>query len=273
MQYRKGPSKVRIWGIAQPLSDALKLFSKRYLIPKFRNPVLFFISPVLALTLILILWNVLPFKEIESFRNYSIFIILIFLRLGIYPLYLAGWASNRKYSILGALRGIAQTLTYEINLTLVLFILILSSEITSIYELLKLNFYSFYIFPIFIVFIFTLILLIIETNRTPFDFAEGESELVSGFNTEYRSGTFALIFLAEYARILFFRVVLRNLIFLYSSSSLLNYFFMVSLRFTWIWIRATFPRYRYDLIIIISWKNFLPLFIALTFFFISLKTL
>ena len=152
------------------------------------------------------------------------------IRLEVYPLFIAGWASNNKYRTFGAIRGIVQTLSFEINFTLMLFILILSRISAELLGLLKINYYvryAVFFFPFFVIFI---ILLIIDSNRTPFDFSEGESELVSGFNTEYRSGVFALIFLAEYAKILLFRILVVGFLIMRRASSIGAYLGIVVFR-------------------------------------------
>ena len=258
-QYRLGPNKVRIIGILQPISDAIKLFTKQQDSPFSRNYILFFFSPVLRLILILIIWSILPL--ITRYHNFifSIILLLVIIRLGVYPLLLAGWSSNRKYALLGGLRGVAQTISYEISLALILLIFLIYLKRYNfeliIYNLTNISLII--LIPIF--FLFWVVSCLAETNRTPFDFSEGESELVSGFNVEYGSGRFAIIFIAEYARIYFLRMISRFLGFGWQPNNILCYIVGIGLVFFWIWSRSTLPRFRYDLLIALAWKRILPL--------------
>lgn len=190
--------------------------------------------------------------------------------LGLYPLLLAGWASNRKYALVGALRGIAQTISYEISLALILFRFLFLWPTLNLAEIfISQDLYSIRGLAVPLI-LFWLVSCIAETNRTPFDFAEGESELVSGFNIEYGAGGFALIFIAEYASILFLRMLTRLFLGLTSASSAITIFFMVLLAFLWIWARSTLPRYRYDKLINLAWKRILPAALVFTLFYVSL---
>ena len=258
-QNRKGPNKVRLKGVLQPFSDAIKLFAKENIIPFRRAAPLFTTPPLLALCIILLLWNFPITKETPSSYLFSAIFFLVVIRLRVYPLLLAGWASNRKYSLIGALRGIAQTISYEINLALLLlrFLIILNS-----YEIIincKLNLYCPLILLILPITILWVLSCVAETNRTPFDFAEGESELVSGFNTEYSGALFALVFIAEYARI-FFLSLFSTWLFIIPHCSIPSAATLsLILIFFWVWIRRAFPRYRYDILMNLSWKSILPL--------------
>ena len=262
-QYRLGPNKVRIYGILQPIADAVKLFTNQYETLYSRNYMLYFLSPLIGVFLVLLLWSVEPL--ITNFHRflYSIILILIIIRIGVYPLLLAGWSSNRKYSILGGLRGVSQTISYEIRLALILLILLIYLNRFSL-ENLVVNSFSVSIVilnPLLI--IFWLVSCLAETNRTPFDFSEGESELVSGFNVEYGSGGFAVIFIAEYARIYFLRILSAFIIFGYNSREISRRIFIIILIFFWIWRRSTLPRFRYDFLINLAWKRILPLVLGL----------
>ena len=202
-QSRKGPNKTSLVGILQPASDAAKLFTKEYNYPK-RVSLLFLLAPSLALTVILVRWQITPLGQGEH-MNWSILVLLMVLRLNLYPLLMAGWSSNRKYALIGALRGVAQTISYEIRLALIILTLAVS---TNSLELSRWSsceiFFTWAIcLPLLV---FWVVRCLAETNRTPFDFAEGESELVSGFNIEYGAGGFALIFMAEYGRIMFLSI-------------------------------------------------------------------
>lgn len=257
-QFRVGPNKVSIRGILQPIADATKLFSNQFDSPFSRNFVIFFFSPSIRVVLVVIVWSVAPWLTgFHSFK-YAILIILLLLSLGVYPLLIAGWSSNRKYALLGGLRGVAQTISYEIRLALVILTILLYIGSFNLEEIINLCKYSIVLVVIPFSCLVWVVSCIAETNRTPFDFSEGESELVSGFNIEYGSGGFALIFIAEYARIYF----LSNLrVFLSTGSSPLcieNQFMVIYLVFFWVWARSTLPRFRYDLLIRLAWKDFLP---------------
>jgi len=265
-QSRKGPNKVSFWGILQPFADAVKLFLKQKLIPFSRNFRLFLLSPLLALVFILILWSLISFKKFELRFSLSILFFLIILRINVYPLIITGWASNRKYSLIGAIRGVAQTISYEVSLALIILgVLRFSISLRVLINSLINKNVSFLLFsPLFILWIISCVA---ETNRTPFDFAEGESELVSGFNTEYGSGVFALIFIAEYGIILLLRIMRVNLFLYRTVSSIFPIIWIIILRFLWIWLRATYPRYRYDILINLAWKSVLPLTIGFLLFY------
>ena len=258
-QLRKGPNKVRIYGILQPFNDAIKLFSKELLFPSFSNAFQYILSPLIALFIVLLRYSLFPMFEIIFSFRFSLIFLYILLRINIYPLLVSGWASNRKYALIGALRAIAQTVSYEVSLaTILIFYLGLALSL-RLKERIAIN----EIWNKLIIFLPLIIILLIsllaETNRTPFDFAEGESELVSGFNIEYGSIGFALIFMAEYGRIIFLRIIFVSL---FTSSKRIRILFWVGVRILisiWIWIRSTFPRYRYDKLINLTWKLYLPL--------------
>jgi len=233
-QYRLGPNKVRVYGILQPIADAVKLFSNQFEILYSRNYILYFLSPLIGVFLVLLIWSTAP--VITNFHGflYSIIIILIIMRIGVYPLLLAGWSSNRKYAILGGLRGVSQTISYEIRLALILLILLIYLNSFSL-ETLIINSYSVSMIILNpLLTIFWLVSCLAETNRTPFDFSEGESELVSGFNVEYGSGGFAVIFIAEYARIYFLRMLRTFVIFGCTFIEIKRRIFIVLLIFFWV---------------------------------------
>lgn len=253
----------------QPFNDAIKLFTKETSSPLKRNCAIFFYSPVFAITFRLLIWITYPSFGGLS-QSFSLIIVYIVIRINVYPLMLSGWSSNSNYAILGRLRGVAQTISYEISLALILiFFLLLISRLSLYISTVSLSFYSkfFVFFPLSIVW---LISCVAETNRTPFDFAEGESELVSGFNIEYGSGGFALIFIAEYASIYF---IGRLFTLLFFSSKVGSIFFPLMTRglvFVWVWLRSTLPRYRYDILIGLAWFTFLPSSLLTLFFVLSM---
>lgn len=257
-QLRKGPNKTSLVGILQPMADAVKLFLKENSYVVSRNYYVFLIRPAIALFLVLWVWSLLPLGELSLVYCFSVILLLLIMSIGVYSLLLAGWASNRKYSIVGALRGVAQTISYEVRLALVLIRILLVYKRVNFFSLtrgIEAGLTVILLAPVAGVWVVTCLA---ETNRTPFDFAEGESELVSGFNTEYGAGGFALIFMAEYAIIIFLRgltvVVLANL----RPRTSRFRFLATGMIFFWIWARATYPRYRYDKLIFLAWKKYLP---------------
>ena len=257
-QYRVGPTKVRFIGILQPIADAVKLFSNQLESPFSRNYLLFFFSPVIRVFLVLLLWCTIP--TLTGYHNfiYSIILIIIIISFGVYPLLLAGWSSNRKYALLGGLRGVSQTISYEISLALIILIFLIYLNRYSL-ELILINSYFISLFILSpIIILFWVVSCLAETNRTPFDFSEGESELVSGFNIEYGSGGFALIFIAEYASIYFLRALTNYLGRGFQLSRIFSSFLTIRIVFFWVWARATLPRFRYDLLIRLAWKRILP---------------
>ena len=200
-----------------------------------------------------------PFFEINFSIRISIIFIYIIIRINIYPLLFSGWSSNRKYALLGSLRAVAQTVSYEVRLALILIFYLSLCYSIRMFFIIKINIY-FFKFLIFIPIIGVwLISCVAETNRTPFDFAEGESELVSGFNIEYGRIIFALIFIAEYASIIFIRIIFSIFFLVGSSNQYTLYIYSTVIIFIWIWVRATLPRYRYDKLINLAWKIYLPI--------------
>ena len=269
-QIRKGPNKVRFIGLIQPFNDAIKLFSKELVFPNLSNIFQYFISPILGLIIVLIRFFLFPFKEIVFSVRISLIFVYIILRINVYPVLFSGWASNRKYALLGRLRSVAQTVSYEVSLALMLIFFLTLRISLNMYVIIKLN-YFWYKFFLFIPIIgIWLISCVAETNRTPFDFAEGESELVSGFNIEYGRVGFALIFIAEYARIIFIRIIFTVIFFSVRTNNIYLYLIISILVIIWIWVRTTFPRYRYDKLIALAWKRYLPIVLFLLSYSISL---
>lgn len=271
IQIRKGPNKLAFIGFLQPFSDAIKLFTKEQTYPLYSNYISYYFSPILRFILSLIIWVLIPYYF--NIIRFSLGILFFFCctRLGVYTVIIAGWSSNSNYALLGGLRAVAQTISYEVRLALILL-----SRIFLIidFNLLKFNLYQELIWFFFLIIPLRIILIssiIAETNRTPFDFAEGERELVSGFNIEYRRGGFALIFLAEYRRILFIRIIF---VLLYIGGYRITIFFYLKLSlisFLFLWVRGTLPRYRYDKLIYLAWKIYLPNSLNFLIFFLGLK--
>nr|WEF49690.1 NADH dehydrogenase subunit 1 [Synendotendipes sp.] len=269
IQIRKGPNKIGYFGILQPFCDAIKLFTKEQILPIFSNSIIYYFSPVFSLFLSLFIWLCIPYLiKMYSF-NLGVLFIFCCMSFGVYMVMLAGWSSNSLYALLGSLRSIAQTISYEVALVIMLMsILFLIGGFNLIYfEIYQWNMWFFILF--FPIGLMWMISSLAETNRTPFDFAEGESELVSGFNVEYGAGGFALIFLAEYASILFMSM-LFSLLFLGSSVLSFIFFFKLNfISFLFIWVRGAYPRYRYDKLMNMAWKSYLPIVLNFLFLFIG----
>ena len=250
-QRRKGPNKPGLLGIFVPFADALKLFSKEIPAPYRRNKVVFTLIPLLSLGLPLGIWVIYPSEYYVLSLKFSCLYFLCVSAVGVYAILGAGWRRNRSYSIIGAVRSVAQSVSYEVRLSLI------------IIHFVAFYYYSFYVVklsPLWI-FIFVVIILLFvsalaETNRTPFDFSEGESELVSGFNTEFGSVSFVMIFLAEYLSIVFLSVVIGALFNIRSFADL--YGFIILWASAFIWARGTLPRFRYDQLMYLAWKTLLP---------------
>nr|ASM41847.1 NADH dehydrogenase subunit 1 [Chlorophorus simillimus] len=273
IQIRKGPNKVGFIGLLQPFSDAIKLFSKEQTSPFMSNFNLYYFSPVINLFLSLFLWMSIPLFTVNFGFSLSFLFFLSVSSLGVYTVMLAGWSSNSSYSLLGSLRSVAQTVSYEVSLALILMSFLFLILSVNILELVKFQIYVWFLFFLFPLCLMWLVSSLAETNRTPFDFAEGESELVSGFNVEYSSGGFAMIFLAEYSSILFMSI-LSSLLFL--GGDLVSWFFFLKvgfLSFFWLWVRGTLPRFRYDKLMYLAWKSYLPISLNFLMFFFSLKLL
>nr|YP_010329797.1 NADH dehydrogenase subunit 1 [Acronicta major]UNP54531.1 NADH dehydrogenase subunit 1 [Acronicta major]UNP54941.1 NADH dehydrogenase subunit 1 [Acronicta major] len=271
IQFRKGPNKVGLIGILQSFSDAIKLFTKESSYPNFSNYLCYYFSPIIGFTLSLIIWLLIPYYfNLISF-NFGVLFFLCVTSLGVYTVMVSGWSSNSNYALLGGLRAVAQTISYEVSLALIL--------MSSVILIMDFNLLSFFYYQSMIWFLLMMLPLslcwmsssLAETNRTPFDFAEGESELVSGFNVEYSGGGFALIFLAEYSSILFMSL-LFTLIYLGGFSLSIMFYIKLSLiSFLFIWVRGTLPRYRYDKLMYLAWKGYLPISLNFLLFFCGFK--
>lgn len=255
IQLRKGPNKTGFTGILQPFADAIKLFTKEHVKPIHANYSPFFLAPVIRFSLALTIWSCIPsFYRLIPF-NLSILFFLVCTGMNVYSLLAAGWSSNSKYSLIGALRGVAQTISYEVSLALLLLRPVILIGRFSFGEAGEFQNRLWFVFLFPLLRVVWFISCLAETNRTPFDFAEGERELVSGYNTEYGGGGFALIILAEYTRILFISI-LFTVIFLGGDRT--NIFFFSLIAFSFVWVRGTLPRFRYDKLIGLAWKCFLP---------------
>nr|AKM70289.1 NADH dehydrogenase subunit 1 [Cethosia biblis] len=271
IQIRKGPNKIGIMGLLQPFSDAIKLFTKEQVYLNYSNYFSYYFSPIVSFMLSLIIWMIIPYSFNMIMFNLGLLFFLCCTSMGVYTVLMAGWSSNSNYSLLGGLRAVAQTISYEVSLSLILLssiIMIMNFNMMLFDKYQSLIWLIFLMVPLSMCFFFSLLA---ETNRTPFDFAEGESELVSGFNIEYSSGGFALIFLAEYSSILFMSLLFVIIYMGGYELSMMFYLKMIFLSFFFIWVRGTLPRYRYDKLMYLCWKSYLPISLNYLLFFLGLK--
>lgn len=272
IQIRKGPNKVGYTGIIQSFGDAIKLFIKEQFMPGHGNLIIYYISPVISLFLVIFLWVSIPYKSvIIRFRLRGLFFFCC-TSFGIYRLIGRGWSSNSNYALLGAIRGVAQTISYEVRIALIFLSVVFFGLRYRFFYLSSYQYIMYFILLFLPIFFCWIRSCLAETNRTPFDFAEGESELVSGFNIEYGRGGFALLFLAEYGSIIFMRYLVVVLFFGGLINSLLIFNILGCFFCFWfIWVRGTLPRFRYDKLIYLAWKRFLPTSLYFLFFRLGLK--
>ena len=273
MQLRKGPNVVGPFGLLQPIADGLKLLTKETIFPDNSSKFLFILSPILTFALALLAWAVIPvdYKVVLSDINVGLMYIFAISSLGIYGIIVAGWSSNSRYAFLGSLRSAAQMISYEVSIGLIIISVLLSSGSLNLTDIVMSQTNMWYVIPHFPMFVIFFISTLAETNRAPFDLPEAESELVAGYNVEYSSMSFGLFFLGEYG----------NMILMSSMSTILflggwlapfesQYFDLIpgyiwflikviTLLFVFLWVRATLPRYRYDQLMTLGWKLFLPL--------------
>lgn len=281
IQRRIGPTTVGMYGTLQPFADALKLFLKEVVLPMFSNRNLFLGAPVVTLTLSFVGWAVIPLEKGVVISDFSLGILFLLAvsSLGIYGIVFSGWAAGSKYSLMGSLRSTAQMISYEVALSLLILCVIFCSGTTSLTGLCEAQKSVFFVIPLAPIALMFYISMLAETNRAPFDLPEAESELVSGFFTEHSAFPFAFFFLGEYGNMILISA-LASFLFLggYLLPSSLNDIFLISsifdkpglggfvlgikvalLLFGFVWVRATFPRFRYDQLMSVMWKSFLPL--------------
>nr|YP_010000768.1 NADH dehydrogenase subunit 1 [Melanocharis versteri]QOD96680.1 NADH dehydrogenase subunit 1 [Melanocharis versteri] len=278
MQGRKGPNVVGPLGLLQPLADGVKLFIKEPIRPSTSSPILFLLTPVLALLLAISIWTPLPLPFSLADLNLGLLFLLTMSSLAVYSILWSGWASNSKYALIGALRAVAQTISYEVTLAIILLSVIILSGNYTLSTLAVTQEPLYLIFACWPLAMMWYVSTLAETNRAPFDLTEGESELVSGFNVEYAAGPFALFFLAEYANIMLMNTMT---VILFLNPSMLNppqelYPMVLATKVLlltagFLWVRASYPRFRYDQLMHLLWKNFLPLTLALCLWHTSLS--
>jgi NADH-quinone oxidoreductase subunit H len=285
MQVRIGPNRVGFKGLLQPIADAVKLLMKEIIIPSGASKGLFILGPILAIAPALAAWAVIPFTEtwVLAKIDAGLLYVMAITSMGVYGIIVAGWASNSKYAFLGAMRSAAQIVSYEIAMGFALVGVLMAAQSLNLIDIVKGQsggFWHWYFIPLFPLFLVYLIAGVAETNRAPFDVAEGESEIVAGFHVEYSGMAFAVFFLAEYANMILV-ASLTSIMFLGGWLSPLPFLAKIPLAgwllqdgFVWyalktafvlflfLWFRATFPRYRYDQIMRLGWKVFIPITIV-----------
>lgn len=265
IQRRKGPNVVGIYGLGQPFADALKLLAKETILPSAANKLIFLIAPVVTLGLSLVGWGVIPIGEGYVISDINIGMLYVFAvsSLGVYGIIISGWSSNSRYAFLGALRSAAQMVSYEVSIGLIVINVLICAgavNLTAIVESQELIWYG---IPLFYVFMLFFISALAETNRPPFDLPEAEAELVAGYFVEYSSMSFALFFIGEYGSILLMSTV-TVILFMGGWLGIVNSVLWLGIKvtlivFAFIWVRAAFPRYRYDQLMRLGWKVFLPM--------------
>nr|YP_010277848.1 NADH dehydrogenase subunit 1 [Formica sinae]UHY95065.1 NADH dehydrogenase subunit 1 [Formica sinae] len=272
VQMRKGPNKVSIIGIFQPFSDAIKLLNKELFYVYKSNYNLFYLCPVLSFSIMLMMWMLFPYITNIYFLNYSMLLMILLMSISGYIMIFMGWSSNSIYSMMGSMRSVSQMLSYEVSFILIILILMIMSESYSFLDFMNYQVYVWYLFIFYPLFLMYFISVLAELNRSPMDFIEGESELVSGFNIEYFSGGFTLIFLAEYGMIIFFSF-LSVLLFtnLLQYSSIFMFMFIIMMSCLVIFMRGLLPRMRYDELMYLCWKIILPMILLYVLLILSFK--
>lgn len=271
IQLRKGPNKFFIKGIFQPIGDGLKLFFKEVNYPRNINFFIFIVSPILGLLISIFFWFIYPYIGINYIMGFGLIYIFCCSSLIVYIFLIIRWSSNSNYSVLGIIRFISQIISYEVRIIIIIINLIFLVNRFNLNDFYIYQINSKFFFFLFLIFILLLIRFLAEINRSPFDFSEGESELVSGFNIEFRRLSFIFIFISEYIRIIFIGILLCEIFFgLIINKFYLNIFILIFI-FLVIWLRGFLPRFRYDKLMYLVWKLILPLSLFLFVFNFSIK--
>ncbi len=284
IQIRKGPNVVGVFGLLQPLADGLKLFSKETILPTYANLGIFVMAPIISLALALLSWAVIPYDDGAVIADLNVGLLYIFAvsSISVYAILMSGWASNSKYAFFGAIRAAAQMISYEVSMGLILISVILCVGELNLSSIVLAQKEIWFFIPLFPAFLMFFVSALAETARVPFDLPEGESELVSGYNVEYSAMTFAMFFLAEYSHIILMSLLTVILFFggwlPILDVAPLNWIpgpIWLSLKttlfiFVFVWIRATFPRMRYDQLMALLWKSYLPLSLGFVIFVASI---
>nr|AIA98667.1 NADH dehydrogenase subunit 1 [Phrynosoma braconnieri] len=276
MQLRKGPNIVGPYGLLQPITDGVKLFIKEPIHPSSSSPTLFIMTPTLALFIAMLIWAPMPMPQPLADLNLGLLFMLALSSTAVYSILWSGWASNSKYALIGALRAVAQTISYEVTLGIILLSIVILTGGFSLKTMLTTQEQTWLLFSSWPLMMMWYISTLAETNRAPFDLTEGESELVSAFNVEYAGGQFALFFLAEYANIMMMNT-LTCILFLSPGQTTQPEMFSMNLMLKttmltigFLWVRASYPRFRYDQLMHLLWKQFLPMTLALCLWHTSL---
>nr|YP_009730151.1 NADH dehydrogenase subunit 1 [Ophiomastix mixta]QHT54194.1 NADH dehydrogenase subunit 1 [Ophiomastix mixta] len=275
MQFRKGPNLVGPLGILQPIADGMKLFIKENVKPSTASPFLYYLAPPVFFFLAFLLWGVVPLGFSILNVSLSLLFVIALSSLSVYGVLSAGWASNSKYAVLGALRAVAQSISYEVSFALILLSMVCFVGGWGLPLFFSAQSFSFcLVIPFFPLFFLWYISSLAETNRAPFDLVEGESELVSGYNVEYAGAPFALFFIGEYANIILMNVITSILFFGGFMEWGLSFWIIILsvivmfFVFSFLWVRASFPRIRYDQLMMVMWKGFLPLSLSFLYFYL-----